>query len=221
MPQIFRPGANALTWMVLALAALLLVALVVVAAGYYRSPYYSQIGDRPAQPVPFSHKHHVGELGLDCRYCHTGVTQSDFAGVPESEICMTCHSQLWTDAEMLAPVRDSLRDGEPLHWQRVHDLPDYVRFSHSGHVNHGVPCEACHGRVDREPLTTKRETLFMQFCLDCHRNPGPRLRPPRAVFEMGWAPEAGTDRDALGDRLTARYHTPSTDRLTDCSLCHQ
>ena len=221
MPQIFRPGANALTWMVLALAVALLVALVVVAAGYYRSPYYSRVGDRPAQPVPFSHKHHVGELGLDCRYCHSGVARSDFAGVPESEICMTCHSQLWTDAEMLAPVRDSLRDDEPLHWQRLHDLPDYVRFSHSGHVNHGVPCEACHGRVDQEPLTTKRETLSMQFCLDCHRNPGPRLRPPQAVFEMGWTPQPDSDRQALGDGLMARYHTPSTDRLTDCSQCHQ
>jgi len=221
VPRIFRPRANALAWMALILAFGLVVVMVALGAYYFQSPYYSGVDRTPAQPVPFSHKHHVGELGLDCRYCHTSVEQSPFAGVPESEICMTCHSQLWTNADMLAPVRDSLRDDKPLRWQRVHDLPDYVRFDHSAHVNKGVPCEACHGRVDQMPLTTQKKTLFMQFCLDCHRNPAPRLRPPDAVFEMGWKARQGVDRKQLGERLMARYHTPSTERLTDCSLCHQ
>lgn len=203
------------------LAAVLLVAVVGLAAHYFSSPYYSGVDHTPAQPVPFSHKHHAGELGLDCRYCHTSTQQSSFAGVPESEVCMTCHSQLWTNARMLAPVRQSLARNEPLHWQRVHDLPDYVHFDHSAHVNHGVPCEACHGRVDKMPLTTKKKTLFMEFCLDCHRNPAPNLRPPEAVFEMGWQPPGHPDRQHYGEQLMIRYHTPTKDRLTDCSLCHQ
>ncbi|ASK34339.1 cytochrome C [Alcanivorax sp. N3-2A] len=223
MPQVFRPRANALAWTVLIIAAALLVVAVCLAAHYFSSPYYSGVDRTPPQPVPFSHKHHVGELGLDCRYCHTSVEDSSFAGVPESEVCMTCHSQLWTNAGLLAPVRDSLKNDRPLRWQRVHDLPDYVHFDHSAHVNHGVPCQACHGRVDEMPLTTQKKTLFMQFCLDCHRNPAPHLRPPDAVFEIGWQP-AGVPSEArqrYGERLMARYHTPTTERLTDCSLCHQ
>lgn len=221
MPQIFRARANTLSWTILIVAALLLIAVASLAARYFSSPYYSGVNRTPSQPVPFSHKHHVGELGLDCRYCHTSVQHSAFAGVPESEICMTCHSQLWTNARMLAPVRQSLKQDTPLRWRRVHDLPDYVHFDHSVHVNHGVPCQACHGRVDKMPLTTQRKTLFMQFCLDCHRNPAPHLRPPDAVFQMGWRPDGNVDRQRYGERLMTRYHTPSIERLTDCSLCHQ
>ena len=207
--------------MALVLLSVGLLALVLAAGYYFRSPYYSGVNQTPPQPVPFSHEHHVAGLGLDCRYCHTSTRTSDFAGVPESEICMTCHSQLWTEAGVLEPLRQSFRDNRPLRWTRVHDLPDYVRFSHSGHVNHGVPCEACHGRVDQQPLTHQKKTLFMGFCLECHRDPAPNLRPPEAVFEMGWRPPAGRDRRELGETLMQRYHTPSRERLTDCSLCHQ
>lgn len=187
------------------------------AALAYRASVSAPIGDPVEQPIPFSHRHHVGDDGLDCRYCHTTVETSAFAGIPSTQVCMTCHSQLYDDAGMLAPVRESLASGEPLHWNRVHELPDFVFFDHGIHVAKGVGCETCHGRVDRMPLTWQAEPLTMQWCLDCHRDPGPHLRPQEAIYAMGWHEED----PGLGAELVRDYHLRSPGELSDCSVCHR
>ena len=150
------------------------------------SSYATQQGVRRDQPVPFSHEHHVGGLGIDCRYCHTSVTESSFAGLPATEVCMTCHSQIWTNAPMLEPVRQSWRTGTPIQWQRVNSVPGYVYFNHSAHVNKGGGCATCHGRVDRMPLMYQAASLEMRFCLDCHYDPAKFLRPREEVFRVTW-----------------------------------
>ncbi len=170
-----------------------------------------------AQPVPFSHQHHVSGLGLDCRYCHDLVEVSSTAGIPPVETCMTCHSQIWTNAQMLEPVRRSFATGEPLQWQRVNRLPDYVYFDHSIHVAKGVGCTTCHGPVGDMPLTWKGASLTMGWCLDCHRNPAPNLRPRAAVFDPHWRRTPDTPP---GSQLMASYHV-RTAGLTDCSVCHR
>nr|WP_282572222.1 cytochrome c3 family protein [Roseomonas acroporae] len=170
------------------------------------------------QPVQFSHAHHVGGLGLDCRYCHTGVEQSRFAGLPPTHTCMTCHSQLWTNAAILAPVRESLARDEPLRWVRVHRLPDYVYFDHSIHVAKGVGCSTCHGAVQRMQQVRQVAPLTMGWCLDCHRDPAPNLRPREAIYDMGWTPPA--DQRARGEALIRAYMI-RTEHLTDCSRCHR
>ena len=175
------------------------------------------VGEAVEQPVPFSHKHHVGDDGIDCRYCHSSVETSAFAGIPPLSTCMTCHSQLYTDTAALKPVVDSWRHGIALHWQRVHQLPDFVYFNHSIHVAKGVGCVTCHGRVDRMPLTWRAKPLSMQWCLDCHRAPQKYLRPRGKVFDMTWQAK---DQAALGMALVRRYHI-YTRRLSDCSVCHR
>lgn len=175
------------------------------------------VGDAVEQPVPFSHKHHVGDDGIDCRYCHSSVETAAFAGIPPLSTCMTCHSQLYTDTAALKPVVDSWRQGVALHWQRVHQLPDFVYFNHSIHIAKGVGCVTCHGRVDRMPLTWRAKSLSMQWCLDCHRAPQNYLRPRDHVFDMAWQPK---NQAALGMQLVKRYHV-DTGRLSDCSVCHR
>lgn len=175
------------------------------------------IGEAVEQPVPFSHRHHAGDLGIDCRYCHSTVETDAFAGMPPISTCMTCHSQLYTDQQALKPVVDSWRSGIALHWQRVHQLPDFVYFNHSIHVAKGVGCVSCHGRVDRMPLTSRTQSLSMQWCLDCHRAPQKFLRPRDQVFSMSWTTK---DQDRLGLALVRRYHI-GTRRMTDCSVCHR
>jgi len=220
MGQVFGPWANAAArafFFGVPLVALLAIAAAVL---YVRGGGVTGVGRVVEQPVPFSHAHHVGGLGIDCRYCHTSVTKSSFAGLPPTETCMTCHSQLWTNADMLAPVRQSLRDNAPLRWKRVHDLPDYVYFDHSIHVAKGIACETCHGRVDRMALMQKHAPLTMGWCLDCHRQPERFIRPVAHVFDMGWAPPPGTDRLALGRKLVREYGI-HVRQLTDCTVCHR
>lgn len=217
MPQIFHRRSNALVGALLMLTAVAAVGGTVVAYALARSDYATGQNTAPEQPVPFSHKHHVGGLGIDCGYCHTSTDKSQFAGIPATHTCMTCHSQLWTNAEMLAPVRKSLETGQPLRWERVHDLADYVYFNHSAHVTNGVGCESCHGRVDQMPLMTQEKPLTMQWCLSCHRNPEPNLRPADKITAMGYEP--GADGIA-GDALLAHYGINKT-RLTDCVTCHR
>lgn len=183
----------------------------------YWSPYTTRVGLPIEQPVPFSHEHHVRGLGIDCRYCHTSVEKSSFAGVPSTETCMTCHSQIWTDAPMLAPVRESFARNEPLRWNRVHDLPDFVFFNHSIHVNKGIGCATCHGRVDQMPLMWQESSLFMKWCLDCHRDPAPFVRPKTEVFNLAWP---ATNPPVLGRDLV-RHHGINVTQLTDCSVCHR
>jgi hypothetical protein len=144
-------------------------------------------GQRPDQPVPFSHKHHVQGLGLQCQYCHTSVEKSSYAGIPPTKTCMNCHSEIWTNAQLLEPVRNSWATGESIQWIRVHDLPDYVYFNHEIHVNKGIGCASCHGRVDEMPLMYEENTLQMEWCLNCHRNPAGNLRPTAEIYNMAWA----------------------------------
>jgi hypothetical protein len=171
------------------------------------------------QPIQFSHAHHVGGMGIDCRYCHTSVEESAFANIPPTKTCMNCHSQIWNTAPILEPVRASFRDDRPLQWTRVHDLPDFVYFNHSIHVKQGVGCATCHGPVDRMPLMYQNANLLMSWCLDCHRNPAQYLRPRDQVFNMNWQPPA--DDPGLGERLFREYKIASEEQLTSCSTCHR
>lgn len=184
---------------------------------YYHSPYWNYVGIAPSQPVLFSHRHHAGQLKIDCRYCHTTVETSAFAGMPSTHTCMTCHSQIFTDTPMLQPVVVSAQTGQPLHWQRVNSLPDHVYFNHSIHVAKGVGCTSCHGPIGEMALTSKGEPLSMRWCLDCHRNPAPHLRPAEEIFAPDWVPSA--DQEQRGRELfkTLNVHT---DPLTSCSTCH-
>lgn len=218
MAQIFRPKANTIARVVIFGAVFIVAALFGLGLAVVRSPYVTGVGIAPRQPVPFSHEHHVAGLGIDCRYCHTSVENEAFAGLPSTETCMTCHSQLWTNAEMLAPVRESLQTGTPLRWIRVHDLPDFVFFNHSIHVSKGVGCVSCHGRIDRMPLTWQVHALHMRWCLDCHRAPERYVRPRERVFDPDWQPPQ--DQFALGVRLVEAYGIRKHP-LTDCSICHR
>ena len=217
MAAIFRPRAT------LAGRAFLLAGAIAVSAGIGwwwlapRTDWARRVGFTIDQPVPFSHQHHVAGLGIDCRFCHASVEVSAKAGLPPTWTCMTCHSQIWTNAALLAPVRESLANDKPIVWGRVNNLPDYVYFNHSIHVAKGVGCSSCHGPVDTMPLTYKASTLTMQFCLDCHRNPGPQLRPEEQIYNTEWTRTADSPSP---DALLAHYGVPGR-TLTDCSICHR
>jgi hypothetical protein len=178
----------------------------------------TEVGVARDQPVPFSHKHHVGGLGLDCRFCHTSVDKAQFAGIPPTKTCMTCHSQVWVDSPMLEPVRASFRGDKPLNWTRVHDLPDFAYFNHSIHVAKGVGCTTCHGPVDQMPLMWREASLNMEWCLDCHRHPEKYLRPREQVYSVEWKPPP--DQIERGKRLVAEYKV-RTSQITNCSVCHR
>ncbi|MGA2278088.1 MAG: cytochrome c3 family protein [Terracidiphilus sp.] len=186
MAQIFDRSSNGLARASLVLSGLIVIALGVTLDQLQRSPWVTRQGQRPDQPVPFSHKHHVEGLGLQCQYCHVSVETSSYAGIPPTKTCMNCHAQIWTNAELLEPVRQSWATGRSLPWIKVHDLPDYVYFSHEIHVNKGVGCATCHGRVDQMPLMYAQNTLQMEWCLDCHRNPAKYLRPASEVYNNAW-----------------------------------
>jgi hypothetical protein len=186
MAQIFDRSSNALARMSLILTGLIVIALGVTLDSLQRSPWVTRQGQRPDQPVPFSHKHHVQGLGLQCQYCHVTVEKSSYAGIPPTKTCMNCHAQIWTNAGLLEPVRHSWATGESLVWTKVHDLPDYVYFNHSIHVNKGLGCASCHGRVDLMPLMYQQNTLQMEWCLNCHRDPAKNLRPVSQAYNMAW-----------------------------------
>jgi len=186
MAQIFDRSSNALARMGLVLTGLITIALGVTLDQLQRSPWVTRQGERPDQPVPFSHKHHVQGLGLQCQYCHTTVEKSSYAGIPPTRTCMNCHAQIWTNAQLLEPVRQSWATGESIQWTKVHDLPDFVYFNHEIHVSKGIGCASCHGRVDEMPLTYAQNTLQMEWCLDCHRNPAKNLRPVSETYNMAW-----------------------------------
>lgn len=217
MSAVFRPSANLTLKSFIAGVAALLVILICWWWFWPQSDYARHVGWIVSQPVPFSHEHHVAGLGLDCRYCHASVEISSAAGMPPTYTCMTCHSQIWTNAALLAPVRKSLVDNEPIVWRRVNDLPDYVYFNHSIHIAKGVGCASCHGEVDRMALTYKSKTLTMQFCLDCHRDPGPHLRPKDQIYNTQWR---RTDNAPSASALVAAYGIGGRN-LTECSICHR
>jgi hypothetical protein len=216
--QVFSPRANGIVRLVFFAGAMVVALSAAASVLVIRSSAYTGT-DRPVlQPVPFSHQHHAGELGIDCRYCHDSVEHSASAGLPPTEVCMTCHSQIWTNAAMLAPVRRSLASGAPLRWNRVNDLGDFVYFNHSIHVNKGIGCVTCHGQVDEMPLTWRQNPMQMSWCLGCHRDPEPNLRPPEAVFDPQWRPQG--DVAALRQALMRSYHI-NTGTMTDCYVCHR
>jgi Cytochrome c7 and related cytochrome c/Class III cytochrome C family len=207
--------------LVLRVAAIASLALITLALLTYRVNARSDaaVGAPIDQPVPFSHKHHVGDDGIDCRYCHVAVETSAFAGIPPLSTCMTCHSQLFTDQAVLAPLVDAYRNDRPLAWNRVHDLPDFVYFDHGIHVAKGVGCSTCHGAVDTMPLTWRAASLDMQWCIACHRKPEAYLRPAGRIYDMHWTPPA--DQAALGRALASANHIRGADVLTSCSTCHR
>lgn len=216
MAQIFHPSTNTFSKVTIFGAVFMLVAAAWLFLTIERSSYVTQAQVVRKQPVPFSHRHHVTQLGIDCRYCHTSVEESSFAGIPATKTCMTCHSQIHTTADMLEPVRESWRTGRSLEWVRVHDLPDYVYFDHSIHVKKGIGCASCHGPVGEMALMWKENSLNMEWCLECHRAPERFVRPREYVFDMQWHPQM--DQKVLGEQLLQEY---KINKLTNCSICHR
>lgn len=216
MAQIFHPSTNTLSKFTIFGSVVLVVALVAALAAINESPYITEVGVARIQPVPFSHKHHVADDGIDCRYCHTSVEQSSFAGIPPTKTCMNCHSQIWSDSPVLEPVRQSFRSGKSIQWTRVHNLPGFVYFDHSIHLHKGVGCATCHGRVDQMPLMWRENTLYMDWCLDCHRAPERYVRPRERVFDMDY--HAPANQIVLGEQLVKEY---KIQKLTSCSTCHR
>jgi hypothetical protein len=230
--QIFHRSTNTISRATIFGAVFVVAALFWVAAAVQRSPYVTYAGVARPQPAPFSHQHHVAGLGIDCRYCHTSVETSSYAGIPPTKTCMNCHSQIWTNAQMLEPVRESYRSGKSLVWNRVNDLPDFVYFNHSIHINKGVGCNTCHGPVDRMPLMYNYASLQMEWCLDCHRAPEKYLRPGEQVFNMRYEEPSSsqpvvvdgkpyTDQLSLGIDLVRKYKLRTVTDITSCSTCHR
>lgn len=230
MSQIFHHSTNFISRMSIYGAVLIIGGLTYALYAIAMSPWYTEQNVSREQPVPFSHRHHAGELGIDCRYCHTSVEKSAFAGLPPTHTCMTCHSQIWTNAGMLEPVRASYRDDVSLEWTRVNALPDFVYFDHSIHVNKGIGCTTCHGPIAEMPLTYRAGTLYMSWCLDCHRQPQKFVRPKSEVFNPYYEVpshdhpvtlEDGRrfyDQVSLGKVLMSEYKIQS---LQHCSTCHR
>ena len=219
MAQIFHRSTNFISRFSV-FSALFLVGFATIAVlGVARSPYMTRQNVTREQPVQFSHKHHVGDDGIDCRYCHTGVETSAVAGIPPTKTCMNCHSVLYNNVGYLAPVRESYSTDTSIQWVKVHRLADYVYFNHSIHVNKGVGCTTCHGAINQMPLVFQANTLQMSWCLDCHRDPGKNLREKKDVFNVNWKP--GPDQEEKGKALMAEYNIRSVRDLTSCSTCHR
>lgn len=219
MPQIFHRRSNTVSRMIIFVAVFALGFLGWALSELDRGDFATRQDQAREQPIPFSHAHHVGAMGIDCRYCHTSVDRSSFAGIPPTATCMNCHRQIWNSSPTLEPVRESFRTGRSILWTRVHDLPDFVYFNHSIHVNKGVGCETCHGRVDRMPLTYQAHSLRMEWCLGCHRNPAAYVRPREFVFTMGYQPSES--QATLGPRLMREYKIQDQRTLTSCDTCHR
>ncbi|MEW9857085.1 cytochrome c3 family protein [Novosphingobium sp. M1R2S20] len=218
--QIFPPAADTAVRFAVLVLVIAMVGLPLGAWEYLQSTYETQVGWVQDQPVPFSHAHHVGDDGIDCRYCHTSVETSARANLPPTHVCMTCHSQIWTGAPVLEPVRLSMATGEPIRWRRVAQLPDYVYFNHSIHIDRGVACRECHGDVTDMPLMRRAKPFTMQFCLDCHRDPAPALGPRELVTHpqgLGWT-EA--QKRAHGERVMRKLGI-KPDELDNCGVCHR
>jgi hypothetical protein len=220
MPQVFHQSTNTIARVSIFGAIFLIGGLLWVLSEINRSTYVTQAFVAKDQPVQFSHRHHVGDDGIDCRYCHSTVEETASAGMPTTKTCMNCHSQLFANSQYLEPVRESWRSGTPLRWTRVHDLPDFAYFDHSIHVNKGVGCSTCHGRVDLMPLMWQVSSLQMEWCLECHRNPEKFVRPKDKIFEMEW-PAANFNQAVEGPKLVAEYKILKPDVMTSCSTCHR
>jgi hypothetical protein len=220
VPQIFHRSTNTLAKLSIFGGIFILAAALWVTAEINRSSYNTGAFIEREQPVQFSHKHHVGDDGIDCRYCHTSVETSSSAGLPPTQTCMNCHSQIWSDSPYLAPVKESWRTGRPIEWTRVHDLPDFAYFNHSIHVNKGVGCATCHGRVDEMPLVYQAKSLQMEWCLECHREPEKFLRPKDKIYDMAWQLPADKQLEE-GRKLAKQYNLRTRSVLESCSTCHR
>ena len=216
MAQIFDRSSNALARASLVLTGLIVIALGVTLDELQRSPWVTRQGQRPDQPVPFSHKHHVMGLGLQCQYCHTTVEKSSYAGIPPTKTCINCHAQIWTNAMLLEPVRRSWATNQSVVWTKVHDLPDYAYFNHSAHVNKGVSCVVCHGRIDQMDVVHQVQPLSMSWCLDCHNNPAKNIRDRKLITNLAWHPDG--DPVENGRKFMEMYHVNTR---TDCNTCHR
>ena len=216
MAQIFHKSFNSISKVSIVAGGLVAATVLTLVATANTTSWVTYQGVAREQTPPFSHKHHVAGLGIDCRFCHTTVEEAGFAGLPASKTCMTCHSQVWTDAPILEPVRESYRSDKSVEWLRVHDLPDFVYFNHSAHVNKGVGCTTCHGPIDTMPLVHQEASLQMEWCLECHRHPERHVRPQAEVFSVRWSPPA--DQVEKGRELVARY---GIHPRTSCSTCHR
>jgi len=235
MPQIFHRSTNTISLVTIYGSVFALGLAGWATMTFVRSSYATNVGIAREQPVPFSHQHHVTELGIDCRYCHTSVEDSSFAGIPPTKTCMNCHSQIWTGSEMLAPVRDSYKNGKAITWNRVHKVGDFCYFNHSIHVKKGIGCASCHGRVDNMPLVRQEKSLLMEWCIDCHRAPEQHVRPRDQIYNLAWEPP--TDKKQLKDLgeqlgLEKTPETPHELRLglvkkyeirskLSCNACHR
>jgi hypothetical protein len=216
MSQIFHRSANTISRVSIFGAVFVIAGLLVLFAAVNRSPWVTEARVAREQPIQFSHERHVAGNGIDCRYCHTSVEESAFAGIPPTKTCLNCHAQIFANSPFLQPVRTSFTTNQPLHWTRVHDLPDFAYFNHSIHVKKGVGCTTCHGQVDRMPLMWQENSLQMEWCLDCHRNPERYVRPRDQVFSVSYQPPS--NQLELGQRLVAEYQIQ---KLTSCSTCHR
>jgi hypothetical protein len=222
VPQIFHHSANALAKLSMVGGVFILILVSWAWAQLNYSGYNTGAGLEKAQPVQFSHKHHAGDDGIDCRYCHTSVETSSFAGIPPTSTCMNCHKQIWADAPYLEPVRKSLATNTPINWDRVHDLPDYVYFNHSIHVAKGVGCATCHGRIDQMPVVYQKSSLQMSWCIECHRAPERFLRDKKLITDMEWRQENTTaEQIREGEKYKSDYHVKNKQILTSCSTCHR
>ncbi len=219
MAQIFHRSTNTISRVSIYGAVFIAAALGYLGWAVTESPYFTDVNVPRKQPVPFSHKHHVTDDGIDCRYCHTSVEKSSFAGIPSTHICMSCHSRLWTTSPMLEPVRLSYQTDKSLEWTRVNALPDFAYFDHSIHINKGVGCTTCHGPIGEMPLTWRANTLYMRWCIDCHNHPERFVRRREDVFKANYQPPQ--DQLALGRRLVKEYKIKDATQLTDCYTCHR
>jgi hypothetical protein len=216
MSQIFHRSTNSLSRFTIFGGLFIVAGVVLLLLWVNRTPWVTRAYEARAQPVPFSHAHHVGGMGVDCRYCHTSVDRSAYAGIPPTKTCMNCHSEIWKESPTLEPVRASLRTDTSLEWTKVHDLPDYVYFNHSAHVNKGVGCTTCHGRVDQMPLMWQEQSLQMEWCLECHRQPERFVRPKEEVYNVAYVPPP--DQLARGRELVKKY---GIETQVTCSTCHR
>ena len=218
MAQIFHPSTNTVSKATIFGAVFIIAALVWIGGIYVRSSYATQVNVAVEQPLPFSHKHHVGGLGIDCRYCHTGVEKSWFSNIPASSTCMNCHSTVLKDDPRLAPVRESAATGTPVAWVQIHKLPDFAYFNHSVHVNRGISCVECHGRIDQMDEVYHAKPFSMAFCLECHRHPELKLRPPDKITDLAWQPKSEAQQEEFGKRALKEWKVES---LQTCSACHR
>jgi len=219
MAQIFHRSTNTLSRLSIYGAAFIAGALAVLLYFVNESAYFTDVNVAREQPVPFSHKHHVSELGIDCRYCHTSVERSSFAGIPPTHTCMSCHSQIHVNSPMLEPVRTSYATDRSIEWTRVNAVPDFVYFDHSIHIKKGIGCTTCHGPIGEMPITWRANTLYMRWCLACHRQPELNVRRREDVFKADYQPPA--DQLALGRQLVKEYKIKDAKQLTDCYTCHR